>query len=161
MPITHYYCGLLVRRLEEVRKKKIVEWMRPDGKVQVTAQYEKRGLKISPKRIDTILISCQHNKDVSIERIRADLKKYVIEAVVPEHLLKNTKLVLNPSGSFIMGGPHADAGLTGRKIIADTYGGWAGHGGGAFSGKDASKVDRSATYAARWIAKSLVANKFC
>ncbi len=107
------------------------------------------------------MISCQHNDNVSNETIRADLEKMVIKEVIPKEWLKDTKFVLNPSGRFVIGGPTGDAGLTGRKIIADTYGGWGGHGGGAFSGKDPSKVDRSAAYAARWIAKNLVANKFC
>lgn len=116
---------------------------------------------MTPVRVDTILISCQHNPGLEITQIHSDLVKHVIEAVIPKDLLKDTKYVLNPSGVFIIGGPTGDAGLTGRKIIADTYGGWGGHGGGAFSGKDATKVDRSAAYAARWIAKNLVANKFC
>jgi S-adenosylmethionine synthetase len=134
--------------------------MRPDAKVQVTVEYEKVGHIITPLRIETILISCQHNDNVSNENIRADLEKLVIREAIPEKWLKDTKFVLNPSGRFVIGGPTGDAGLTGRKIIADTYGGWGGHGGGAFSGKDSSKVDRSAAYAARWIAKSLVSNGF-
>ena len=109
----------------------------------------------------TILISCQHHPGIEHSQIEEDLIKYVIEECVDKKLLKDTKYVLNPSGAFVIGGPTGDAGLTGRKIIADTYGGWGGHGGGAFSGKDPSKVDRSAAYAARWIAKNLVANKFC
>jgi S-adenosylmethionine synthetase len=135
--------------------------MRPDAKVQVTVEYEKVGHIITPLRIDTILISCQHNDHVSNESIRSDLEKLVIREAIPDKWLVETKFVLNPSGRFVIGGPTGDAGLTGRKIIADTYGGWGGHGGGAFSGKDPSKVDRSAAYAARWIAKNLVANKFC
>ena len=114
-----------------------------------------------PLRVATILISCQHNPGLEQTRIESDLIKHVIEAAIPKELLKDTKYVLNPSGAFVIGGPTGDAGLTGRKIIADTYGGWGGHGGGAFSGKDPSKVDRSAAYAARWIAKNLVANGFC
>ena len=135
--------------------------MRPDAKVQVTIEYESKGVEIIPKRVHTILISCQHNPDVTIDKIKEDLIKDVIKATVPEKLLIDTRFVLNPSGKFVMGGPTGDAGLTGRKIIVDTYGGWGGHGGGAFSGKDSSKVDRSAAYAARWIAKNLVANGFC
>jgi S-adenosylmethionine synthetase len=121
----------------------------------------KRNHLITPLRIETILISCQHNDNVSNEDIRGDLEKLVIREAIPDKWLKDTKFVLNPSGRFVIGGPTGDAGLTGRKIIADTYGGWGGHGGGAFSGKDASKVDRSAAYAARWIAKNLVGNGFC
>lgn len=161
MPLSHSLCGRLIRRLEECRKNKIVEWMRPDAKVQVTVEYEKDGGNVRPVRVDTILISCQHNRGVEKTQIEEDLVKHVIEHEIDKSLLKNTKYVLNPSGAFVIGGPTGDAGLTGRKIIADTYGGWGGHGGGAFSGKDPSKVDRSAAYAARWIAKNLVANQFC
>ena len=114
-----------------------------------------------PLRVATILISCQHNPNLEHSRIENDLIKHVIEHSISKELLKDTKYVLNPSGAFVIGGPTGDAGLTGRKIICDTYGGWGGHGGGAFSGKDPSKVDRSAAYAARWIAKNLVANGFC
>jgi S-adenosylmethionine synthetase len=116
---------------------------------------------VIPVRVATILISCQHNPGIEHSQIEEDLIKHVIEYTISKDLLKETRYVLNPSGAFVLGGPTGDAGLTGRKIIADTYGGWGGHGGGAFSGKDASKVDRSAAYAARWIAKNLVANKFC
>lgn len=135
--------------------------MRPDAKVQVTVEYKREGNNITPVRVHTVLISCQHNPDVTNEVIREDLEKHVIRSAIPEHWLINTRFVLNPSNLFVIGGPNGDAGLTGRKIIADTYGGWGGHGGGAFSGKDPTKVDRSAAYAARWIAKNLVANKFC
>lgn len=117
--------------------------------------------KIVPIRVHTILISQQHNPDVNNEKIREDLLNHVIKVAVPEKWLINTRYVLNPSNHFVIGGPNGDAGLTGRKIITDTYGGWGGHGGGAFSGKDPTKVDRSAAYAARWIAKNLVANGFC
>lgn len=161
MPLSHSLCGKLVRRIEQCRKEKIVGWMRPDAKVQVTVEYKQDGSNVVPLRVATILISCQHNPDVEQKQIHADLAKHVIEHAIPKELLQDTKYVLNPSGKFIIGGPTGDAGLTGRKIIADTYGGWGGHGGGAFSGKDATKVDRSAAYAARWIAKNLVANKFC
>jgi S-adenosylmethionine synthetase len=116
---------------------------------------------MQPERVHTVLISCQHNPDVTNEKIREDLLNEVIKVAIPEKWLVNTRYVLNPSGTFIIGGPQGDAGLTGRKIIVDTYGGWGGHGGGAFSGKDSTKVDRSAAYAARWIAKNLVANGFC
>ncbi len=116
---------------------------------------------ITPVRVHTVLISCQHNPDATNELIREELVSHVIKHAIPEKWLINTRFVLNPSNCFIIGGPNGDAGLTGRKIIADTYGGWGGHGGGAFSGKDPSKVDRSAAYAARWIAKNLVVNKFC
>lgn len=128
--------------------------MRPDGKTQVTVEYD--GDKV--KRVDTVLISTQHDPDVTLEQIREDLKKYVIAPIVPAELLyEETKYFVNPTGRFVIGGPHGDSGLTGRKIIVDTYGGYAKHGGGAFSGKDPTKVDRSATYAARWVAKNVVA----
>lgn len=161
MPLTHDLCGRLVRRLEQCRKEKIVPWMRPDAKVQVTVEYKKEGHIITPVRVHTILISAQHNPDVSNDKIKEDLIHFVIGHAVPQKWLINTRYVLNPSNLFVIGGPAGDAGLTGRKIIADTYGGWGGHGGGAFSGKDPTKVDRSAAYAARWIAKNLVANGFC
>jgi S-adenosylmethionine synthetase len=135
--------------------------MRPDAKVQVTVEYKKEGHLITPVRVHTVLISAQHNPDVTNEQLRHDLLEKVIKFAVDEKWLVNTRYVLNPSNIFIIGGPAGDAGLTGRKIIADTYGGWGGHGGGAFSGKDPTKVDRSAAYAARWIAKNLVANGFC
>ena len=135
--------------------------MRPDAKVQVTVEYKKDKHNIAPVRVDTVLISCQHDPDITNQEISQTLKEKVIFEVIPKKFLVDTKYVLNPSGKFVIGGPTGDAGLTGRKIIADTYGGWGGHGGGAFSGKDSSKVDRSAAYAARWIAKNLVANKFC
>lgn len=161
MPMSHAYCNKLIQRLEECRYKKILDWLRPDGKVQVTVEYKKVGGHLEPVRVHTVLISAQHHPSITLENLRADLTKHVIEHVIPAKWLKNTKYVLNPSERFVIGGPTGDAGLTGRKIIADTYGGWGGHGGGAFSGKDPSKVDRSAAYAARWIAKNLVANKFC
>ena len=161
MPLSHSLCGQLIVRLTQCRKEGIVPWMRPDAKVQVTVEYKKEGNDIIPIRVHTVLISCQHNKEVTNEQIKEDLIKYVIKHAIDEKWLVDTRYVLNPSGLFTVGGPHGDAGLTGRKIIADTYGGWGGHGGGAFSGKDCTKVDRSAAYAARWIAKNLVANKFC
>jgi S-adenosylmethionine synthetase len=161
MPLSHDFANALVRRLEECRREKIVPWMRPDAKVQVTIEYEHKGHLIIPKRVHTVLISCQHDPDTPHARIEEDLINEVIKKAIPEKWLVDPRYVLNPSGKFVTGGPHGDAGLTGRKIIVDTYGGWGGHGGGAFSGKDCTKVDRSAAYAARWISKNLVANGFC
>jgi S-adenosylmethionine synthetase len=161
-PFTHLIALRLSEKLAEVRKNKTLPWARPDGKTQVTVEYKKDGNNIIPLRVQTILISTQHDPDVSNDDIRTGILEHVIYPVVPkEYLDESTKYVINPSKMFIIGGPEADAGLTGRKIIVDTYGGWGGHGGGAFSGKDPSKVDRSGAYAARWIAKSLVANKLC
>jgi S-adenosylmethionine synthetase len=161
-PFTHSMALKLSEKLTEVRKNGTLKWLRPDGKTQVTVEYKKDGNNIVPLRVHCVLISTQHDEDVSNEEIRKQLIEHVINAVIPKELMdEKTQLVLNPSGKFIIGGPEADAGLTGRKIIVDTYGGWGGHGGGAFSGKDPSKVDRSGAYAARWIAKSLVANKLC
>ena len=144
----------LSRRLTEVRKDGTLSYLRPDGKTQVTVEY----VDGKPKRIDTIVISTQHSPEVTQEQIKNDLKRYVIDAALPaEFVDENTKFFINPTGRFVIGGPHGDAGLTGRKIIVDTYGGMARHGGGAFSGKDPSKVDRSAAYAARYVAKNVVA----
>jgi S-adenosylmethionine synthetase len=135
----------------------ILPWVRPDGKTQVTIEYMNEGGRMIPQRVHTVVISTQHSEDVTLEQMREDLMEHVIRVVVPaEYLDDNTVYHLNPSGRFVIGGPHGDAGLTGRKIIIDTYGGWGAHGGGAFSGKDTTKVDRSAAYAARWVAKSLV-----
>ncbi|AGF54428.1 MULTISPECIES: methionine adenosyltransferase [Clostridium] len=154
MPLPIYMAHKLSRRLTEVRKDKTLEYLRPDGKTQVTVEYEDN----QPKRIDTIVISTQHDEKISLEQIQEDLKKYVIDAVVPAELLDSeTRYFINPTGRFVVGGPQGDSGLTGRKIIVDTYGGYGRHGGGAFSGKDPTKVDRSAAYAARWVAKNLVA----
>lgn len=162
MPLTHMLCNKLIERLHTVRTENICPWMRPDAKVQVTVEYLQEGAFIKPVRVHTILISQQHAPTISNEDISKELKEHVINNVIPAHLIDaNTVYHLNPSGSFTVGGPHGDAGLTGRKIIVDTYGGWGGHGGGAFSGKDPTKVDRSAAYAARWVAKSLVSNGFC
>jgi S-adenosylmethionine synthetase len=162
MPLTHSLATKIGLRLTQVRKEKILSWVRPDGKTQVTVEYKKVNGAMIPQRIHTIVISTQHDPDVKQEKIEEDLKKEVIMKVCDKSLLdKNTKYYLNPSGKFVIGGPHGDAGLTGRKIIIDTYGGWGAHGGGAFSGKDPTKVDRSAAYACRWIAKSLVASKLC
>jgi len=159
MPLTHYLATQIGHRLTEVRNKGILKWVRPDGKTQVVVEYRKENGRMIPIRVHTIVISTQHEDGISIAQIRDDLKKHVIDVVVPAKYLVDTKYHLNPSGRFVIGGPHGDAGLTGRKIIIDSYGGWGAHGGGAFSGKDPTKVDRSAAYAARWIAKSLVAAK--
>ncbi|KAN0037835.1 hypothetical protein ACTA71_000006 [Dictyostelium dimigraforme] len=158
MPLTHFLASELVNKLTELRHNGTLAWARPDAKTQVTVEYKKEGHKITPVRVHTIVISTQHDEKVTNEQIRADLKQLVIKAVVPaQYLDDNTIYHLNPSGRFVIGGPMGDSGLTGRKIIIDSYGGWGAHGGGAFSGKDATKVDRSGAYAARWIAKSLVA----
>jgi len=161
-PFSHLMALRLSSKLTEVRKKGEIKYLRPDGKTQVTVEYKEENGKIIPQRIETILISAQHDPGISNEDIQKDIKKYVIEPVIPKEMLdENTNYYINPSGKFIIGGPEADAGLTGRKIIVDTYGGWGAHGGGAFSGKDCSKVDRSGAYMARWIAKSLVAAGLC
>ena len=155
MPMPIYLAHKLSKRLTEVRKKNIINYLRPDGKVQVTVEYE--GNK--PVRVDTIVVSTQHNSDVDLDVLKKDIKEKVINEVVPNELLdENTKYFINPTGRFVIGGPLGDSGLTGRKIIVDTYGGYSRHGGGAFSGKDATKVDRSASYMARHIAKNVVAN---
>jgi len=162
MPLTHALATQIGARLTEVRNKGILKWVRPDGKTQVTVEYKKVNGAMVPQRVHTIVISTQHDETVDNKQIQADLMEYVIKPVVPaKYLTKDTIYFLNPSGRFVIGGPHGDAGLTGRKIIIDSYGGWGAHGGGAFSGKDPTKVDRSAAYAARWMAKSLVAAKLC
>jgi S-adenosylmethionine synthetase len=154
MPMSIVLAHKLCRRLSQVRKEQILPYLRPDGKSQVTVEYEYG----KPKRVDTIVISAQHSPDVTQEKIRDDLINRVVKYVVPNGLLDNeTKIYVNPTGRFVTGGPLGDAGLTGRKIIVDTYGGVARHGGGCFSGKDPTKVDRSATYMARYIAKNIVA----
>ena len=154
MPLPIYMAHKLSRKLTEVRKNGTLDYLRPDGKTQVTVEYEDE----KPKRIDTIVISTQHDEHVTLEQIEKDLIENVIKAVVPSELLdENTRYFINPTGRFVVGGPQGDSGLTGRKIIVDTYGGYGRHGGGAFSGKDPTKVDRSAAYAARWVAKNLVA----
>ena len=154
MPLPIAMAHRLSRRLSEVRKNKILSYLRPDGKTQVTVEYDDNKVV----RIDTIVISTQHGEEVSQEQIREDLMEHVIKPVVPAELLdENTRYFINPTGRFVVGGPQGDSGLTGRKIIVDTYGGYGRHGGGAFSGKDPTKVDRSAAYAARWVAKNLVA----
>lgn len=154
MPLPISLAHRLSRRLTEARKSGQLSYLRPDGKTQVTVEYE--GDK--PVRVDTIVISTQHDENVETDQITADVRQYVIDAVIPKELLDNqTRYFINPTGRFVIGGPQGDAGLTGRKIIVDTYGGYARHGGGAFSGKDPTKVDRSAAYAARWVAKNVVA----
>jgi S-adenosylmethionine synthetase len=155
MPLPISLAHKISRKLTEVRKDDVLPYLRPDGKTQVTVEYDEND---KPVRIDTIVISTQHHPEVSLERIQRNLKEYVIDPVVPKELIdENTKYFINPTGRFVIGGPQGDAGLTGRKIIVDTYGGYARHGGGAFSGKDATKVDRSAAYAARYVAKNIVA----
>ena len=155
MPMPIYLAHKLSKRLTELRKNNIINYLRPDGKVQVTVEYE--GNK--PVRVDTIVVSTQHDSDVDLDVLKKDIKEKVINEVVPNELLdENTKYFINPTGRFVIGGPLGDSGLTGRKIIVDTYGGYSRHGGGAFSGKDATKVDRSASYMARHIAKNVVAN---
>ncbi|GCD08565.1 methionine adenosyltransferase [Clostridium tagluense] len=154
MPLPIAMAHRLARRLSEVRKNGKLNYLRPDGKTQVTVEYEDN----KPVRIDTIVISTQHGEDATHDQIESDLIEQVIKPIVPSELLdENTKYYINPTGRFVIGGPQGDSGLTGRKIIVDTYGGYARHGGGAFSGKDPTKVDRSAAYAARWVAKNLVA----
>lgn len=154
MPLPITLAHKLARRLAEVRKKEILDYLRPDGKTQVTIEYEDD----IPKRVDKVLISAQHHPEVAQDTIKRDLCEFVIKKIIPSNMLdKNTDILINPTGRFVIGGPHGDAGLTGRKIIVDTYGGTARHGGGAFSGKDPTKVDRSASYAARYIAKNIVA----
>lgn len=155
MPLPISMAHKLARRLAEVRKEEILTYLRPDGKTQVTVEYDENN---KPLRIDTIVISTQHHPEVTLEQIQRNIKEHVINPVVPKELIdENTKYFINPTGRFVIGGPQGDAGLTGRKIIVDTYGGYARHGGGAFSGKDPTKVDRSAAYAARYVAKNIVA----
>lgn len=155
MPYPIALAHKLTYRLAQVRKDGILNYIRPDGKAQVTVEYDKTG---KPKRIDSIVLSTQHDMNVKQDTIHRDIEKYVINEIIPQNMIdKDTKIFINPTGRFVIGGPHGDSGLTGRKIIVDTYGGYARHGGGAFSGKDCTKVDRSASYAARYIAKNIVA----
>ncbi|XP_038149001.1 S-adenosylmethionine synthase [Cyprinodon tularosa] len=162
MPLTIVLAHKLNSKMAELRRNGTVPWLRPDSKTQVTVHYEQKDGAVVPKRVHTIVISVQHDDGVSLEEQQRVLKEKVIKAVVPaKYLDDKTVYHLQPSGRFVIGGPQGDAGVTGRKIIVDTYGGWGAHGGGAFSGKDFSKVDRSAAYAARWVAKSLVKAKLC
>ena len=155
MPYPISLAHKLARKLTEVRKDGTLKYLRPDGKTQVTVEYDENG---TPKRLDAVVLSTQHDPDVTQEQIHEDVKKYVFDPIIPEGMVdENTKFFINPTGRFVIGGPHGDSGLTGRKIIVDTYGGMARHGGGAFSGKDCTKVDRSAAYAARYVAKNIVA----
>ena len=155
MPYPISLAHKLARKLTEVRKDGTLKYLRPDGKPQVTVEYDENG---TPKRLDAVVLSTQHDPDVTQEQIHEDIKKYVFDPIIPEGMVdENTKFFINPTGRFVIGGPHGDSGLTGRKIIVDTYGGMARHGGGAFSGKDCTKVDRSAAYAARYVAKNIVA----
>ncbi|SEP61849.1 methionine adenosyltransferase [Lachnospiraceae bacterium NE2001] len=155
MPYPIAMAHKLALKLTEVRKNGTLSYLRPDGKTQVSVEYDENG---KPVRIDTVVLSTQHSADVSQEQIHEDIKKYVFEPVLPKDMIDDdTKYFINPTGRFVIGGPHGDSGLTGRKIIVDTYGGYARHGGGAFSGKDPTKVDRSASYAARYVAKNIVA----
>jgi len=158
MPLTLVLAQKLCMRLSEARNKKILSWLRPDAKTQVTVEYKRDGGNVIPLRCHTIVISTQHDPDVTNETIRAGLIEQIIKPTIPSKYLDDKTIYhLQPSGRFVIGGPQGDAGLTGRKIIVDSYGGWGAHGGGAFSGKDPTKVDRSACYAARWVAKSVVA----
>ncbi len=155
MPYPISLAHKLTRRLTEVRKNGTLEYLRPDGKSQVSVEYDESG---KPARLEAVVLSTQHDEKVTLEQIQADIKKYVFDAVLPREMVdENTKFYINPTGRFVIGGPNGDSGLTGRKIIVDTYGGYARHGGGAFSGKDCTKVDRSAAYAARYVAKNIVA----
>ena len=155
MPLAISLAHKMAKRLTDVRKQGLVDYLRPDGKTQITVEYDESG---KPVRVDTVVVSTQHAAEVSLEQIRKDMIELVIKPSVPAQLLdENTKFYVNPTGRFVIGGPQGDSGLTGRKIIVDTYGGSAPHGGGAFSGKDPTKVDRSAAYAARWVAKNVVA----
>ena len=155
MPYAISLAHKLALRLTEVRKNGTLKYLRPDGKTQVTVEYDENG---KPARLDAVVLSTQHSEDVTQEQIHEDIKKHVFDVILPQDMVdENTKFFINPTGRFVIGGPHGDSGLTGRKIIVDTYGGYARHGGGAFSGKDCTKVDRSAAYAARYVAKNIVA----
>lgn len=155
MPYAISLAHKLAKRLTDVRKDGTLPYLRPDGKTQVTVEYDENG---KPVRLDAVVLSTQHDENVTQEQIHADIKKYVFDEIIPADMVdENTKFFINPTGRFVIGGPHGDSGLTGRKIIVDSYGGTARHGGGAFSGKDCTKVDRSAAYAARYVAKNIVA----
>ncbi|MDO1605663.1 methionine adenosyltransferase [Lactobacillus sp. YT155] len=155
MPLPISLSHKLMRKITELRKEKVLSYLRPDAKTQVTVEYDENNI---PFRVDTVVLSSQHNEEVTLEQLRTDVEEKVIRDVIPANLIdQDTKIIINPTGRFVIGGPQGDSGLTGRKVIVDTYGGIAHHGGGAFSGKDATKVDRSASYAARYIAKNMVA----
>ncbi len=155
MPYPISLAHKLALQLTKVRKDGTLDYLRPDGKTQVSVEYDENG---NPTRLEAVVLSTQHDADVTQEQIHTDIKKYVFDPILPKEMIDNeTKFFINPTGRFVIGGPHGDAGLTGRKIIVDTYGGYARHGGGAFSGKDCTKVDRSAAYAARYVAKNIVA----
>jgi len=155
MPIAITLAHKLAKQLTKVRKDKLMSYLRPDGKTQVTVEFDQEGNLL---RVDSVVVSSQHSEQVSLKKLQAEIMKNVIEVIIPKELIdEETKFYINPTGKFIIGGPHGDAGVTGRKIIVDTYGGWSRHGGGAFSGKDPSKVDRSAAYACRYVAKNIVA----
>jgi len=164
MPLSHIWATKLGKRLTDVRKNGTLDWVRPDGKTQVTVVYKDVDGAMIPQWVHTILISTQHDDNMTSQHdlLRKLLIENVVKEVIPEqYITEKTQIIINPSGKFVIGGPYGDAGLTGRKIIVDTYGGWGAHGGGAFSGKDPSKVDRSAAYAARWVARSLVDAALC
>jgi S-adenosylmethionine synthetase len=155
MPIAITLAHKLAKQLTKIRKERVVSYLRPDGKTQVTVEFDDQG---NFMRVDSVVVSSQHSEDVTLEQLQQDIMKHVINVIIPKELMdEDTKFFINPTGKFIIGGPHGDAGVTGRKIIVDTYGGWSRHGGGAFSGKDPSKVDRSAAYACRYVAKNIVA----
>ena len=160
-PYSHYLANRLCEKMAELRHSKEIPWLRPDVKSQVIVEYKREGRNVKPLRVYNILISTQTDPGITKEEIENTLKEKVIFKEIPSEMLKDTLIHINPGGVFCSGGPKADAGLTGRKIIVDTYGGWAPHGGGAFSGKDPTKVDRSAGYYARYVAKSLVASGLC
>lgn len=159
MPYAISLAHKLAKRLTDVRKDGTLPYLRPDGKTQVTVEYDENG---KPLRLEAVVLSTQHGEEVTQEQIHADIKKYVFDPILPADMVDaDTKFFINPTGRFVIGGPHGDSGLTGRKIIVDTYGGYARHGGGAFSGKDCTKVDRSAAYAARYVAKNHRGSRTC
>lgn len=162
MPLTIFLAHALNRKISELRRNGTFGWARPDTKTQVTCEYNNENGAVIPRRVHTIVVSTQHDEEITLEELRSEIMEKVIKVVIPPNYMDDKTIYhINPCGAFIIGGPMADAGLTGRKIIVDTYGGWGAHGGGAFSGKDYTKVDRSAAYAARWVAKSLVKGKIC
>ncbi len=162
VPLTHYLASKICERISECRKLNIIPWLRPDCKSQVTVEYKREGNLITPIRVHNVLVSAQHDPDIGIEEIHKEILDKVVKQVIPPAFVDaNTLYYINPSKSFVIGGPMADAGLTGRKIVVDTYGGWAPHGGGSFSGKDPTKIERSGAYYARYVAKSLVHHKLC